>query len=47
MVQVGGRLAIFCDGSAAEQMPSGVKSRMNRDVGLARLDLPLVAPAGR
>jgi hypothetical protein len=28
-------------------MPTGVKSHMNRDVGLAWLDLPLVAPAGR
>ena len=44
VVQVGRRLAIFYDGNAAEQMPTGVKSHMNRDVGLAWLDLPLVAP---
>ncbi|MBE7504136.1 MAG: hypothetical protein HS113_28390 [Verrucomicrobiales bacterium] len=43
-VQVGRRLAILYDGNAAEQVPSGVKSHMNRDVGLAWLDLPLVAP---
>ena len=46
MVQVGGRLAIFYDGNAAGQMPTGVKSHMNRDVGLAWLDLPLVAFGG-
>lgn len=42
VVQVGQRLAIFYDGNAAERMPKGVKSHMNRDVGLAWLDLPLV-----
>jgi predicted GH43/DUF377 family glycosyl hydrolase len=45
VVQVSRRLAILYDGNAAEQMPTGVKSHMNRDVGLAWLDLPLVAPA--
>jgi predicted GH43/DUF377 family glycosyl hydrolase len=44
VVQVGRRLAIFYDGNAAEQMPTGVKSHMHRDVGLAWLDLPLVVP---
>jgi len=29
VVQVGGRLAIFYDGNAAGQMPTGVKSHMN------------------
>lgn len=47
VVQLGRRLAIFYDGNVAEQMPSGVKSHMNRDVGLAWLDLPLVTPALR
>jgi predicted GH43/DUF377 family glycosyl hydrolase len=47
VVQVGRRLAIFYDGNAAEQMPTGVKSHMNRDVGLAWLDLPLVAPTAQ
>ena len=45
VVKVGRRLAIFYDGNAAEQMPPGIKSHMNRDVGLAWLDLPLTAPA--
>lgn len=45
VVKVGNRLAIFYDGNAAAQMPGGVKSHMNRDVGLAWLDLPLVPPA--
>jgi len=40
----GGRLALFYDGNAAEQLPQGVKSHMNRDVGLAWLDLPLLPP---
>ena len=44
MVKVGKRLAVFYDGNASEQMPAGVKSHMNRDVALAWLDLPLVAP---
>lgn len=44
VVQVGRRLAIFYDGNASAIMPSGVKSHMNRDVGLAWLDLPLAPP---
>ena len=44
VVQVGQRLAILYDGNASGKMPGGVKSHMNRDVGLAWLDLPLVAP---
>jgi predicted GH43/DUF377 family glycosyl hydrolase len=43
-VKVGHRLAIFYDGNSAGKMPTGVKSHMNRDVGLAWLDLPLVPP---
>lgn len=45
VVKVGERLAVFYDGNGSEKMPAGVKSHMNRDVGLAWLDLPLVAPA--
>ena len=44
VVKVGKRLAIFYDGNASEKMPPGIKSHMNRDVGLAWLDLPLIAP---
>ncbi|MCC7374429.1 MAG: hypothetical protein IT581_07220 [Verrucomicrobiales bacterium] len=47
VVKKDGRLAIFYDGNAAETMPAGVKSHMNRDVGLAWLDLPLLAPQAR
>lgn len=45
VVRVGGRLAVFYDGNASPRMPTGVKSHMNRDVGLAWLDLPLVPPS--
>jgi len=45
VVKAGPRLAIFYDGHASEKMPAGVKSHMNRDVGLAWLDLPLVSPS--
>jgi hypothetical protein len=38
-------LAIFYDGNASAKMPGGVKSHMDRDVGLAWLDLPLVPPS--
>ena len=44
VVRVGRRLAIFYDGHASDRMPTGVKSHMDRDIGLAWLDLPLVAP---
>ncbi len=44
VVKVGKRLAIFYDGNASPTMPPGVKTHMNRDVGLAWLDLPLAAP---
>jgi predicted GH43/DUF377 family glycosyl hydrolase len=44
VVRIGNRLALFYDGNSAGKMPAGVKSHMNRDVGLAWLDLPLVAP---
>lgn len=44
VVQMGKRLAIFYDGSDADPIPNGVKSHMNRDIGLAWLELPLNAP---
>ena len=47
VVKVGKRLAIFYDGNASEKMPAGVKSHMNRDVGLAWLDLPLLPPPNK
>jgi predicted GH43/DUF377 family glycosyl hydrolase len=47
VVQVGSRLAVLYDGNASARMPAGVKSHMNRDVGLAWLDLPLEAPPGK
>jgi len=46
VLKVGKRLAILYDGYAGDGIPPGVKSHMNRDVGLAWLDLPLTAPAG-
>jgi len=44
VVQMGNRLAIFYDGSDADPFPAGVKSHMNRDIGLAWLHLPLNIP---
>ena len=44
VVQVGSRLAIFYDGNEASEIPPGVKSHMNRDIGLAWLNLPLIPP---
>jgi len=43
----GGTYFMLYDGNTAEQMPAGVKRHMNRDVGLAWLELPLVAPTTR
>ena len=45
VVKAGNRLAIFYDGNSAEKLPGGVKSHMDRDIGLAWLELPLVPPA--
>lgn len=45
VVRVGDRLALFYDGHAAAEMPDGIKSHMNRDIGLAWLKLPLAPPA--
>lgn len=45
VIPQGRRLALFYDGNAADPMPAGVKSHMNRDVGLAWLDLPLTPPS--
>lgn len=44
VVRVGKRLAVFYDGQDASPIPPGVQSHMNRDIGLAWLDLPLVTP---
>jgi len=44
VVKAGNRLAILYDGSSAEPMPRGIKSHMERDVGLAWLELPLLLP---
>ena len=44
VVQVGNRLALFYDGNAEAKMPVGIKSHMNRDIGLAWLRLPLIPP---
>jgi predicted GH43/DUF377 family glycosyl hydrolase len=45
VVRVGNRLALFYDGNADAKLPGGIKSHMNRDIGLAWLRLPLVPPA--
>jgi predicted GH43/DUF377 family glycosyl hydrolase len=44
VVAIGKRLAMIYDGQDADPIPSGVKSHMNRDIGLAWLDLPLIPP---
>lgn len=44
VVKVGDRLAVLYDGNADAKMPGGIKSHMNRDIGLAWLRLPLVPP---
>ncbi len=44
VVAAGRRLAVFYDGYAGPGLPPGVRSHMERDVGLAWLDLPLVIP---
>ena len=45
VLRVGDRLALFYDGNREPKMPGGVKSHMNRDIGLAWLRLPLTPPA--
>jgi hypothetical protein len=44
VVRVGNRLAVFYDGNGEAKMPVGIKSHMNRDIGLAWLRLPLIPP---
>lgn len=44
VVRVGNRLAMFYDGHEGEALPPGVKSHMNRDIGLAWIDLPIRLP---
>jgi hypothetical protein len=41
VVRVGHRLAIFYDGYAGSGIPPGAASHMQRDIGLAWLDLPI------
>lgn len=47
VVKSGNRLAIFYDGNDQAVMPGGVKSHMNRDIGLAWINLPVVLPDGK
>ena len=44
VVRSGNRLAIVYDGNAGADMPKGVKSHMNRDIGLAWIELPIHLP---
>jgi predicted GH43/DUF377 family glycosyl hydrolase len=44
VIQRGNRLALFYDGNGEAVMPTGVKSHMNRDIGLAWIDLPIRLP---
>jgi predicted GH43/DUF377 family glycosyl hydrolase len=44
VIKVGRRLAIFYDGNILPGLPAGSESHMQRDVGLAWLDLPLNLP---
>ena len=45
VIKKGNRLAIFYDGNKAKEIPTGVKSHMNRDIGLAWLELPIRLPS--
>jgi predicted GH43/DUF377 family glycosyl hydrolase len=47
VVRIGERLALFYDGHAGEGIPPGAASHMQRDVGLAWLDLPLIVATRR
>jgi hypothetical protein len=42
VVRVGNRLALFYDGYAGKGIPEGAASHMQRDIGLAWIDLPLI-----
>ena len=44
VVKCGNRLALFYDGTGEQMIPKGVKSHMNRDIGLAWIDLPILLP---
>ena len=44
VVKSGNQLAVFYDGNEDPVMPKGVKSHMNRDIGLAWIDLPIKLP---
>jgi predicted GH43/DUF377 family glycosyl hydrolase len=45
VVKAGNRLALFYDGFAGHGIPPGASSHMNRDVGLAWIDLPIITPS--
>jgi predicted GH43/DUF377 family glycosyl hydrolase len=45
VVRVGNKLALFYDGYAGRGIPPGASSHMNRDVGLAWIDLPIIVPS--
>jgi len=44
VVRFGNKLAVFYDGNMEQEMPKGVKSHMNRDIGMAWINLPIVLP---
>ena len=44
VLKSGNRLAVFYDGNDESIMPKGVKSHMNRDIGLAWINLPIKLP---
>jgi hypothetical protein len=46
VVKVGDRLAVFYDGQPGKRFPKGALTHMNRDIGLAWLELPLRVPSG-
>jgi hypothetical protein len=45
VVKSGNRLALLYDGNSESEMPQGYKSHMNRDVGLAWIELPIRLPS--
>ena len=45
VLKVDGKLVIIYDGNRSAVIPSGNKSHMNRDIGMAWLRLPLITPA--
>jgi predicted GH43/DUF377 family glycosyl hydrolase len=45
VVRAGNRLALFYDGYEGQAIPPGASSHMNRDVGLAWINLPIIVPS--